>query len=98
MPYFANVEAFLKNPRNKTFATLYHDAADELKQKILVNRSKFEAFDNVFAFLYEAIQTQRSALKGKRRLISILLHYMYFNCDIGSKEAGPATVTADAHP
>src|SRR5262249_11582420 len=61
MPYFANVEAFLKNPRNQRFATLYHDAADELKQKILINRSKFDAFDNVFAFLYEAVQAQRTA-------------------------------------
>jgi hypothetical protein len=41
MPQFAHIEEFLKNPRNKEFAELYHDAADELKQKILVHRSKF---------------------------------------------------------
>lgn len=86
MPHFPRVEEFLKNPRNKEFAGLYHDAADELKQKILAHRAKFETFDHVFGYLYEQVQVRRDALRGKRRLISILLHYMYFNCDIGSKE------------
>jgi hypothetical protein len=97
VPHFSRIESFLKNPRNKTFATLYHDAADELKQKIFVNRSEFDAFDNIFAFLYEEIQIKRDALKGKRKLISILLHYMYFNCDIGSKREGAVMVSDDAH-
>jgi len=90
MPHFARLEEFLKNPRNEKFAELYHDAADEIKQKILVNRPKFGAFEETFAFLNEAIQTQRSSLKGRRRLVNIVLHYMYFNCDIGSKIVQPS--------
>jgi len=97
MPHFPRIEEFLKNPRNKELAALYHDAADELKQKILSNRSKFSTFDDVFAFMYEQIQTKRAALRGKRRLITILLHYMYFNCDIGSKDAAVAAGTTNAH-
>lgn len=97
MPHFQRIERFLKNPRNKEFAALYHDSADELKQKILIHRDKFDAFDDVFAFLSEQIQMPRHALRGKRRLVSILLHYMYFNCDIGSKEMAPAHGAADAH-
>jgi hypothetical protein len=97
MPYFARIEDFLKNPRNKEFAVLYHDAADELKQKILTNRAKFDVFDSVFAFLSEQIQQPRATLRGKRRMVSILLHYMYFNCDIGSKTAGVASGVSDAH-
>lgn len=98
MPHFEKVDRFLKNPRNAPLAALYHDAADELKQKILVNRAHFESFDKVFAFLYEEIQKERAALHGKRRMISILLHYMYFNCDIGSKHQSSreAPVNADA--
>lgn len=96
MPHFEKVEAFLKNPRNDKLAALYHDAADELKQKILVNRSEFPTFDSVFAFLYEEIQKERSALKGKRRMISVLLHYMYCNCDIGSKHPASDLVATDA--
>ncbi len=87
MPHFEKVETFLKNPRNKDLAGLYHDSADELKQKILVHRADFASFDNIFGFLYEEIQRDRATLRGKRRMISILLHYMYCNCDIGSKHA-----------
>jgi hypothetical protein len=96
MPHFQRIEDFLKNPRNKSFASLYHDAADELKRKILVSRSTFSTFDDVFAFVCEEIQTKRTALQGKRRLVSILLHYMYCNCDIGSKDTGAGLDASDA--
>jgi hypothetical protein len=98
MPYFDKVETFLKNPRNAELKAIYHDAADELKQKILVTRERFPAFDNVFAFLYEEIQKERSTLKGKRRMISVILHYMYCNCDIGSKHALIEQEAAGADP
>nr|WP_294564573.1 ABC-three component system protein [uncultured Rhodopila sp.] len=82
---FPRIEGFLKNPRNGEFADLYHDSANDLKAKILVHRGRFEAFDNVFLFLAEEIQRERDALRGKRRMVRTLLHYMYWNCDIGSK-------------
>ncbi|WP_299603365.1 ABC-three component system protein [uncultured Tateyamaria sp.] len=85
MLHFGRIERFLKNPRNDEFRELYHDAADELKQKLIVERDQFPDFDRVFTFLYDKVQSQRDALKGKRRLVSILLHYMYCNCDIGVK-------------
>ena len=55
MPHFHNIELFLKNPRNTEFSDLYHDSADEIKQKIIVKRSSFKNFDDVFSFLYEEI-------------------------------------------
>lgn len=99
MPHFDRVAQFLENPRNEDFAALYHDSADEIKQKIIIKRNEFGAFDEVFQFMYERIQEKKVELKGKRRLITILLHYMYCNCDIGSKEAAAeetAKVPADA--
>ena len=89
------IDAFLKNPRNRTLAALYHDSADELKAKILIKRAEFITFDDVFAFIYEEVQKRRDALKGKRRMLSILVHYMYCNCDIGSKQLPPLVETAD---
>ena len=82
---FPRIEDFLKNPRNKEFADLYHDSANDLKPKILLNRDRFPAFDNVFLHLSEEIQRERDALRGKRRMVRTLLHYMYWNCDIGLK-------------
>lgn len=86
MPHFKRVDQFLKNPRNAEFAELYYDAADELKQKIFTKRDEFASFDSIFTFLYEEIQRNRSALRGRRRLIGVILHHMYCGCDIGLKE------------
>lgn len=96
MIYFDRIKRFLRNPRNENYRDLYHDAADELKQKILVYKEEFENFEAVFSFLYDAVQKQRDALKGKRRLVTILLHYMYCNCDIGSKHRPKEMVNVDA--
>jgi hypothetical protein len=93
--HFPRIEAFLKNPRNDGLADLYHDSANELKAKILVNRKRFATFDNVFLFLAEEIQRESDALRGRRRMIRTLLHYMYCNCDIGSKHE---VAYDDAHP
>jgi len=87
MSHFERVGQFLQNPRNEQFAALYHDAADELKQKIILRRKSFESFDEIFLFMYERIQQKRTTLRGRRRLITIILHYMYFNCDIGIKQS-----------
>ena len=96
MLHFERVRQFLENPRNKELAALYHDSADDLKQKILTKRSQFGAFDEIFTFMNEHIQQKKEALKGRRRLITILLHYMYCNCDIGSKIVEGAVANADA--
>lgn len=87
MPHFANITTFLKNPRNRELSNLYADAADEIRQKVFAYRADFESFDKIFPFLYDQIQQKRDALHGKRRMISILLHYMYYMCDIGQKAA-----------
>ncbi len=85
MPHFQRLEAFLRNPRSRAYAEKYYDAADELKQKIVVERSNFETFDHVLLFLIERVQKANPALRGRRRLASVLMHYMYMNCDIGTK-------------
>ena len=98
MPHFERVSQFLQNPRNATITDLYHDAADELKQKIIIRRAQFGIFDDIFLFMYEQIQEKKTALRGKRRLITIILHYMYFNCDIGIKQHAESGQVAHADP
>ncbi|WP_187326958.1 ABC-three component system protein [Martelella lutilitoris] len=85
MPHFERLEAFLRNPRNQSFAERYYDSADELKQKIIVERARFDTFDHVLLFIIERVQKSNPALRGRRKLVSILTHYMYVNCDIGKK-------------
>jgi hypothetical protein len=83
LPYFPDIKKFLENPRNDSLVDLYHDTADELKQQITIRRSEFASFDEVFLRVYQQIVLGTPALKTKRRYINTLLHYMYFDCDIG---------------
>lgn len=97
MSYFPIIDQFLRNPRNKSYLELYHDTSDDLKEQILINRDKFDTFDRIFSFLCREIQANSPMLKGRRRLVSIVLHYMYCNCDIGSKDLTAAEGLVDAH-
>ena len=83
MPYFPDIKKFLENTRNRALVDLYHDAADELKQQIIARRDEFDSFDEVFLRVYQFIVAANPSLKTKRRYVNTLLHYMYFDCDIG---------------
>jgi hypothetical protein len=86
LSHFARVKLFLEDPRNTAIKDLYHDAADELKQKIITYRQDFTTFDEVLTYVYDLIIKNNNALKGKKRLVRLFLHYMYFDCDIGDHD------------
>jgi hypothetical protein len=83
LPYFQTVKKFLENRRNESYADLYHDTADELKQKITVYRNHFDTFDEILLCIRDEVISSNPDLKSNRRLVNLLLHYMYFDCDIG---------------
>jgi Uri superfamily endonuclease len=84
LPHFGNVKRFLEDPRNEALRVTYHDAADDLKARIVTFRERFHTFDEVLTYLYDQIVNGSADLQGKKRLVRIFLHYMYFDCDIGS--------------
>jgi hypothetical protein len=96
MTHFARIDHFLKNSRNKEYADLYYDAASEIKEKIILARDSFSTFDEIFVYLYRQVQKRRDPFRRRRRLISIMLHHMYFNCNIGSKDIASEAINADA--
>jgi hypothetical protein len=83
LPSFGRIREFLQDERNAELRGLYHDAADELKQKIITFRSDFNNFDEVLTHVFDLIVSNNEILRGKKRLVSTFLHYMYFDCDIG---------------
>ena len=89
MPLFGKLKAFLENERNRAYRDIYHDVADELRQKIILFRDRFDRFEEVITFLYEEVRTKRPELKGKRLYLTLLLCYMYDDCDIGERENMP---------
>lgn len=84
-PYFAAIKAFLENPRSRKLAERYHEAASEIQAKVMTFRNRFDQFDFVFDTLCEEFWTCSPELQspGKKRLVRLLLHYMYCNCDFG---------------
>jgi len=84
LPFFDRIKRFLEDPRNEQLRAIYHDAADDLKAKIVTFRNSFGTFDEVLTYLYDQIVSESGELRGKKRLVRVFLHYMYFDCDIGS--------------
>lgn len=90
--HFKPIQDFLKNPRNEEFRDLYHDTADEIKQKVIAHSAQFDSFDDVLTYLFDLITEGNPLLRRKRKYVSAFLHYMYYNCDIGQND--PAVQTS----
>lgn len=87
MDDFYKIRRFLSDPLNDGIGEIYEDAANELKNKIIINRNQFYEFEQAIETIYDRmVNTYASVLQGKKRLVRILLHYMYCNCDIGKKQ------------
>lgn len=87
MPYFPEIESFLKNPRNEVLKEQYHAVANELKGQLILHRDRFVSFDDALEHLYNLIHERCPELRSARRLAKVVVHYMYVNCEIGQKEA-----------
>lgn len=86
MDDFEKIKNFLSDAVNVEFLSLYEDAANELNAKISLHHDQFYEFEQVLESCYDRIVNDEGYnLKGKKRLVRILLHYMYCTCDIGRK-------------
>lgn len=87
MPHFDDIERFLKNPRNESLKGKYHVVADELKEQLIVHAKLFNNFEHALSAIPRLIQDRSPELQSasKRRLLKIMIHYMYVNCEIGKK-------------
>lgn len=84
---FAKIRAFLLDPINTDVAEQYEDAANELNAKITLYRDQFYEFEKILENCYDNVVGKNfETLKTKKRLVRVLLHYMYSNCDIGKKQ------------
>ena len=87
LSYFRKIDSFLENPANRKYKEYYNNTVFELKEKIIVKRSEYGQFEEIFYYLYDYIfDNNEKSLKEERKLVWIFLHYMYFNCDIGVGE------------
>lgn len=84
---FGKIRQFLSDAINQDVADLYADAVSELNAKISLSRDQYHEFEEMIESCYDnMVRDNASVLKGKKKLLRTLLHYMYCNCDIGKKE------------
>jgi len=84
--YFDFIRTFLSDTINSQLKELYEDTIDELNAKITLQRNNYSCFESLLDELYDHVITFNEELKGKKRLVRVILHYMYCNCDIGKKD------------
>lgn len=85
LPYFYSIDEFLKDPVNEELRDYFEDFIVVLNSKIIEVRGKYSEFDKVINRACELIIETDSEknLKGKKKLVYLFLHYMYYNCHIG---------------
>lgn len=84
-PYFVDIQRFLANPANADVKDLYHEIVDELRSKLACHRESFESFEDFLNWFADTAR-ERSPEKMKRKVLNVLLSFMYISCDIGVKE------------
>lgn len=82
---FEKIEKFLSLPQNEEIKECYFDISNELSNLITIKRDNFDAFEEIFLFIYQKICDGNKDLIGSKRYVWTLLHYMYFECLIGIK-------------
>lgn len=87
LQYFHQIDVFLRDPKNKKFEEMYSATTMEINSKIVEERDRFDKFESIINRLHDYVLANCTGLtaSSKRKLIFVLLHYMYYNCDIGRK-------------
>lgn len=85
LPYFDSIDMFFRDPINEEYLNMYLNTVVELQEKIILERSRYDKFDEILYYLAKYVVDRNEDLRNIRRFVSIFIHYMYFNCDIGKK-------------
>ncbi|MFM7469730.1 MAG: ABC-three component system protein [Vampirovibrionales bacterium] len=80
---FWEIKRFLSLPDNANFLEMYENVVAEFEHKITAYRADFDTFDKVIIHIFDILTKQDPDLSKKKILTFRMLHYMYWNCDIG---------------
>ncbi len=69
----------------KSLKNIMRETAHELNQIILIKRRNYGAFEELFVYIAKKIWEGESSTKISKRHVTMILHYMYFECLIGKK-------------
>jgi hypothetical protein len=86
LPYFNQIEEFLKSPSNTIFTRKYSNTVSDLQAKILLERDRFGEFQHLLEHIIDyVVENNKDDLEDFSSVVRVFVHFMYFNCDIGKK-------------
>lgn len=85
--YFEDIRRFLLDPKNAQYLKLYLNTVDELRLYLRVNKKDHTFVELLDKIIKEIIGTDYNAdIFKSKALVTIFVHYMYWNCDLGRTE------------
>lgn len=85
--YFDDIDRFLKDPKNNQYLKLYLNTVDELRLYLRANKKDYSFVELLDKIIKEIIGTDYNAeIFKSKALVTIFVHYMYWNCDLGKTE------------
>ncbi|MEM6961802.1 MAG: ABC-three component system protein [Myxococcota bacterium] len=87
LPFFADIKSFFGSPANRVVQEMYHEVVDDLRTQVAVNPYLREIpFENFLSIVREQVLAREPArMRGRTRALTLVLSFMYANCDIGRK-------------
>jgi hypothetical protein len=87
LSYFAQIDAFLKDPKNEVYLKMYNRTISDLQAKVVMERSRFGDFMHLLEHLIDyVVHNNTSDMMAVRDIVRVFIHFMYFNCDIGKSK------------
>ncbi len=87
LQYFEEIKQFLRDPKNEIYTIMYSNTVSDLQEVIIIERSRFNEFEHIIKHLVEHIVVNnKDELQNLRKIARVFIHFMYFNCDIGTTE------------
>lgn len=83
LDYNSEIHSYLFNPINKDMRDKYFRICNAVQNYFSENRDLFSSFEDVFKKIFRELSFYDSTVSDNK--VRILLHNMYFNCDIGDK-------------
>lgn len=84
LQYNELIDNFLRNPINSESQKAYFSVANAIQDYYIEEKDKFSTFEEMFKVVFQKVNTYDDEIQGLNVKIKILLHNMYFNCDIGN--------------
>ncbi|MFZ2038854.1 MAG: ABC-three component system protein [Minisyncoccia bacterium] len=84
LQYDKAIETFLSNPINSDYQKKYFAITEAFQKNYSENSDQFKNIGDLFGFVFDGVINYDNRNEADDRKLLIILHNMYFNCDIGN--------------